>query len=1167
MSLKIDYDNSWIQNLRLRNYATGSLPSAGSATKGAIYLDSTLNTLVYDNGTSLLTLSTGGSGITGTLTSPQIVVASGTSTVNGDATFTFNTTTHLFTLGDAGTTKARFIHNAATLGTGEAGIDFTAKVSNTSGTQNAIRYNFTSNGTSPTLFLGEYATLASYAGSGAAAAHYLEVTTTGTGTSLNLGSNSFSGGGNVGVVADIGGTTAGNNIGVQAHVRSGTGNNIAIFGDAFASDVAATNVGVWGNAHPSNGAALKLGGFFGLFTSTPNLADAALMCDNGNASTTTDIFVARSNGSNVFKLRKDGRLDHTPTSVPASSNGMTLTYGTLGSQATAITLTATLASNVTDQLAISKTITTPSDATSGAQTAESITINGSYTGSHKTYGLQIENSVAGTNNNYALSASCDGGGGSGAYNIGIYAQGGGTPGSTGFGLFGGATASKNNCGVQGQANFNTGFQAIGGYFSLGSVGFVVPPVTAVIVAENNSTGKPLLIARDSGSSRYTLNANGTTSISSSTLSGDVAGYQASYDFANSASASMWGHNVSVNTSSGTGPLQLFAGRFAVNSGYTGTHVNLGVYGYSGCSSTGTALNLTDTTPPEVSCGIFGASDNSGTGTAAGVVGKSGQGAGTGKRYGVIGAAVGSGASETSVGILGLAHPSAGTKIGGYFGLNTTEPSYISAALIADNGSASSTSIFVGRSAGTTTVFEITSAGNTDFHTNQALRFVLEQGTTDPVTDLTTGRLFFNTNTNDVKVYYSATWHAISGGGGGGITGSLYSSGGRIVVETGTSTVADYAQLNWDDSFKTFKLGDFGTTKTLMDHQAGTITTSAPAYNLAATFSTGQSTTQTGSTITINGAGSASFDEIAHTIWLKGSGGSNYTGSALACTLDIQHDVASTGTSLSTGQGNLGVRVTVSGTTNGDAGGIYAKANGSGNASRFGVKGVGSGSYASGIYPGVIGASEAFSGTAVGGLFYTGFSQPTLVGSAGLIADGAGSNPSFIAQDSGTERFSIQSDGSTRSASNVGHELRNAHAKIARYVYPLEDTSTSNNTAQEIHIDSATSTQLPDLVDGDTFSYTVHLTARDTSGTNHVNKSAYYVFSFLASRASGTTNIIGSVTNLVTIEETGVTAWDVGATASPLGFAAARAVPTFTGETGETIKLRGWVEITKLNSSN
>ncbi len=124
-------------------------------------------------------------------------------------------------------------------------------------------------------------------------------TVAGTGTSV------IGGTANYGVYGDVNSTTAGTNIGAYGQSAGGT-ISIGASGNSVAAKDSATNIGVLGLGKNTGTSGVQLGGFFGLSSTTPTFASGALMADN--SSTTSPIFVARDNGSEVFRIDDGGRV-------------------------------------------------------------------------------------------------------------------------------------------------------------------------------------------------------------------------------------------------------------------------------------------------------------------------------------------------------------------------------------------------------------------------------------------------------------------------------------------------------------------------------------------------------------------------------------------------------------------------------------------------------------------------------------------------------------------------------------------------------------------------------------------------------------------------------------------------------------------------------------------
>jgi hypothetical protein len=123
---------------------------------------------------------------------------------------------------------------------------------------------------------------------------------TGIGTAYVTGSNA-----NYALYAGTASTTVGANVGAQL-IASGGNINIGCLGLSTGSKGNAKNIGVAGFAlNAGGGTATQTAGYFGLQNSAPTHISAALVCDNG--SQTSDIFVARDNGTPILSI-KDGAL-------------------------------------------------------------------------------------------------------------------------------------------------------------------------------------------------------------------------------------------------------------------------------------------------------------------------------------------------------------------------------------------------------------------------------------------------------------------------------------------------------------------------------------------------------------------------------------------------------------------------------------------------------------------------------------------------------------------------------------------------------------------------------------------------------------------------------------------------------------------------------------------
>ncbi len=137
--------------------------------------------------------------------------------------------------------------------------------------------------------------------------------------SLATGTNWISAIGNFGFYANTSGTTTGTNVGGYGFAQNGDV-SIGFVGNATTAKNSGKNIGVIGIALNTGTTPTQVGGFFGLMNAAPTFASAALMADNGG--TTSNIFVARDNGSAVFTIADGGAVTATADiTVPDEAYG------------------------------------------------------------------------------------------------------------------------------------------------------------------------------------------------------------------------------------------------------------------------------------------------------------------------------------------------------------------------------------------------------------------------------------------------------------------------------------------------------------------------------------------------------------------------------------------------------------------------------------------------------------------------------------------------------------------------------------------------------------------------------------------------------------------------------------------------------------------------------
>jgi Repeat of unknown function (DUF5907) len=539
--------------------------------------------------------------------------------------------------------------------------------------------------------------LSGFTGAGSSIGLVVENFAAGTGTGVATGTL------NQGVGGACQGTTVGTNIGFGGVADNGNV-NIGVRGRAWTAKNSATNIGVLGIGLNTGTTPIQVGGYFGLNSSNPTFASAALMADNG--TTTDPIFVARDNGTTVMNIADGGAVNIN-----------------LGSPATA-----------TNFLTVNGTKLETTGVGSAIIATNTISPTGAFSAGYRT--LNFSNTF---NTSYASSAtefSCPVGGyfenrivNSGAIaNVeGVRAYGIVMGGSA---VSAGTITRATGLAVQGLTSFSN---SVVNTFTNVSGMYIINPIkntstitnNAGIILDNmsggtNNTNLVLGSYLSQPTGNYSIynqstynnyfagnlgigNTNPTSKLDiiAGTLTDTVAGfkftatlpttitaanYGADYQITTAGSSSQDQYGLNIDLLAGyTGSSNSVALRFNNTTAGTGTAYfsnkrNIGAGGF--CSGTTTGANV----------GVFGSGSNGNI--SIGVAGRAFTDKNSGKNIGVFGVANNGGTSPV--------------VLGGYFGIHPTEPTLASAALMCDNGSTTS-DIFVCRDNGTA-VFTIGDGG-------------------------------------------------------------------------------------------------------------------------------------------------------------------------------------------------------------------------------------------------------------------------------------------------------------------------------------------------------------------------------------------------------------------------------------------------------------------------
>ena len=190
---------------------------------------------------------------------------------------------------------------------------------------------------------------------------------------------------------------------------------------------------------------------------------------------------------------------------------------------------------------------------------------------------------------------------------------------------------------------------------------------------------------------------------------DTVANQQKVTFTNSIIGGVDGVSAQV-TGSGTVASALSAVKASLLAGYTGTSGSFGLYAQN--KSAGTTTNLFS----NVQAAAYGEYIVATPFTTGHIVGVAGYADGGAINYGGFFRSIVSRAATTNIGVAGFGLDALGdVQIGGYFGLQNTNPTYTSAALIADNGAVAAP-IFIARDNGTT-IFTIADGGSLQPGTN------------------------------------------------------------------------------------------------------------------------------------------------------------------------------------------------------------------------------------------------------------------------------------------------------------------------------------------------------------------------------------------------------------------------------------------------------------------
>lgn len=183
-----------------------------------------------------------------------------------------------------------------------------------------VTFDITSAGSSAFAQRAVDVTLAAgYTGASATAALNLANAAAGTAGSV------INADGNAGSAGSSSATTTGYNFG-HLGIASGGNVSVGVYGRTTTAKNSATNIGVCGFSRNTGTSPVQVGGYFGLHSADPTFVSAALMADNG--AETSDIFVARDNGTERFVIEDGGTVDISGIAAGTANFRVTATSDT-----------------------------------------------------------------------------------------------------------------------------------------------------------------------------------------------------------------------------------------------------------------------------------------------------------------------------------------------------------------------------------------------------------------------------------------------------------------------------------------------------------------------------------------------------------------------------------------------------------------------------------------------------------------------------------------------------------------------------------------------------------------------------------------------------------------------------------------------------------------------
>lgn len=255
--------------------------------------------------------------LSGSISSMEVVYATGSGTVDSDPQFTWNSSTKTLSLGDGGTTKTFFSHVAGTVGVGENASSTTATMTSSGGDEIMLLETIlTAGGSSGSKIAHRIIVSPGFTGGGSTIGMEIINGAVGLGVDPKLASDAYPEGNLGSYYKSEGSNSTGYNIGAYGAARNAV-KNFSLVGKSLTSTNATHNIGVTGIGF--NATTVNIGVLAGLnIGNNPSLTSAALLADNGSISAPVAVF--RAAGTPKVQVDQSGNL-LTDTIKPNTSGG------------------------------------------------------------------------------------------------------------------------------------------------------------------------------------------------------------------------------------------------------------------------------------------------------------------------------------------------------------------------------------------------------------------------------------------------------------------------------------------------------------------------------------------------------------------------------------------------------------------------------------------------------------------------------------------------------------------------------------------------------------------------------------------------------------------------------------------------------------------------------